>query len=182
MKKPALLAVLLLFAAACSPARPTDPRAAAGTWPPKDYAEFAARPPMSVGAELDDDWTMAIEAERWSYQIGVALVALGGTPPAELGAPPTNLPERTLRGLRNAAKRLSVLQAVSCGQQKIAKADDCVAFAEPEWFAKPDPSIPSKDELQARLQWFQMNAEQFILPACEVAIKRTGDERYCAVE
>ncbi len=180
MKSALVIAFLLLTA--CSPAKPTDPRAAAGTWPPKDYAEFIARPPMSVGAELDDEWTMAIEAERWSYQLGVAIVAIGETPPRESGTTPSNHIERTARGLRNAATRFAALQALTCKAPLIAKAEDCSTFAPPTWFPTPDAATPPKEELQDRLQWFESHAYKFVQPACTVAIKRTGDERYCVAE
>ena len=181
MKRSALLVPILLLAA-CSPAQPTDPRAAAGTWPPKDYAEFTARPPMSVGAELEDPWNMAIEAERWSYQIGVAIIAIGETPPPETGTTSSNFAERATRGLRNAATRLEALKALTCAAAPIAKVEDCAAFAPPPWFETPDEPTPPKDDLQDRLQWFQSTAPNFVFPACAIAIRRTGDERYCAVE
>jgi hypothetical protein len=173
---------LTLALAACAPSPPSDPRAAAGTWPPKDYAAFVARPPMSVGAEFDDEWTMAIEAERWSYQIGLAIAAIGTTPPVESGTAAANHLERTAHGLRNAAARLLVLQPLTCKTSPIAKQQDCASFAPPDWLSRPDPSTPSKEEMQARLLWLQDNALQFVFPACNIAIKRTGDERYCAVE
>ena len=178
MKRSALLVPILLLAA-CSPAQPTDPRAAAGTWPPKDYAEFTARPPMSVGAELDDEWTMAIEAERWSYVIGVAIVAVDGTPPPHVDTnATTSLLKRTEFALHGASARLKVLHDLTCRAEPIAKPDDCEAFALLGWTSGSD----SKDQLQARLQWFEANAYKFVQPACAVAIKRTGDERYCVAE
>lgn len=178
-----ILPLAITALTACSPAEPTnEPRTAAGTWPPNDYAEFTARPPMSVGAELDDEWTMAIEAERWSYQMGVAIVALGETPPPEAGTTPSNHLERTARGLRNATTRLAALFALTCKPPSIAKPEDCAMFEQPAWFPTPESGTPSKEELQARLQWFESQAYKFVQPACAVAIKRTGDERYCAVE
>jgi hypothetical protein len=175
-----MLLVALVFAA-CSPAESGDPRAAAGTWPPKDYNDFAARPPMSVGAELDDEWNMAIEAERWSYLIGVAIVAAGGAPPSDAATPiPAPHLARTAQGLNEAAQRLIVLRNVTCRTPPIAKPADCAAFAAPSWTSATAPA--SKDELQARLQWFESNAYKFVQPACAVAIRRTGDERFCAVE
>jgi len=174
-----LLFVLVLTA--CSPAEPSDPRAAAGAWPPKDYNDFAARPPMSVGAELDDEWTMAIEAERWSYLIGVAIVAAGGAPPPDASAPSSAAHlARTAQGLREAAQRLMVLRNLACRSPQMAKPEDCAAFASPPWANATTPA--SKDELQARLQWLHTNAFQFVHPACEVAIKRTGDKNVCSVE
>jgi hypothetical protein len=178
--RPRLNALLIaLTLAACSPAEPTDPRAAAGTWPPKDYSDFAARPPMSVGRELDDEWTMAIEAERWSYQIGVAIVAAGGAPPPDAATPiPAPHLDRTAQGLNEAAQRLIMLRNLTCRTPPIAKPADCIAFAAPTWTNAP----AAKDELQARLQWLESTAYKFVHPACAVAIKRTGDERFCAVE
>lgn len=178
--RPATLLVALVLAA-CSPAEPSDSRAAAGTWPPKDYNDFAARPPTSVGAEFDDEWNMAIEAERWSYQIGVAIVAAGGAPPpdVEIAAATPHL-TRTARGLREAARRLIVLHNLTCRTPLIAKPADCAAFAAPSWTNATGPE--PKDELQARLQWFESNAHKFVHPACADATKRTGDERFCAVE
>ncbi len=169
-----------LALAACSPAEPTDPRAEAGTWPPKDYNAFTARPPMSVGRELDDEWNMAIEAERWSYLIGVAIVAAGGQPPPDVDASASAHLSRTANGLHDAAQRLIVLRNLTCRTPPIAKPADCAAFAAPVWTNTAAPA--SKDELQARLQWFESNAYRFVQPACDVAIKRTGDERFCAVE
>ena len=181
MRKRIVLAGLLLALAACSPSTPTDPRAVAGAWPPKDFKDFTARPPRSVGAELDDPWNMAIDAERWSYLIGIAIVAAGGTPPMESeGANPTAYLDRTATGLHDAATRLIALHALTCGSPPIAKAEDCTAFSSPLWANAIAPA--SKDELQARLQWLESNAYRFTLPACAVAIKRTGDDRYCAVE
>jgi hypothetical protein len=173
--------LIALTLAACSPAEPTDSRSAAGTWPPKDYNDFAARPPMSVGAELDDEWNMAIEAERWSYQIGVAIVAAGGAPPPDVDIPiPARHLTRTAQGLHEAAQRLIALHNLTCRTPPIATPADCAAFAAPSWTKATAPA--SKDELQARLQWFESNAYKFVHPACDIAIKRTGDERYCAVE
>jgi hypothetical protein len=173
-------AALAAALAACSPSESSDPRRAAGTWPPKDYNEFAARPPMSVGRELEDDWTMAIEAERWSYLIGVAIVAAGGTPPPDVETAASVFEGRTANGLRDAAQRLIVLYDLTCRAHAIAKQADCVSFAPPRWAASAAPV--SRDELQARLQWFEAHAYKFVHPACAVAIKRTGDERYCSVE
>jgi hypothetical protein len=181
MIKRTIASLLAASLAACSP-NSSDPRAAAGKWPPADYAAFTARPPMSVGAELEDPWTMAIEAERWSYQIGVAIVAAGGTPPENTSTPPATsdyLPRAT-RGLRNAGIRLTALHRRTCGIPAIAKAQDCAAFAPPTPIA--EGSSLSKDEVLSRLQWFEANALQFVLPACAIAIGRTGDKRYCAVE
>lgn len=177
----ARILLIALTLAACSPAEPTDPRGAAGTWPPKDYNDFAARPPRSVGAELDDEWNMAIEAERWSYQIGVAIVAAGGAPPPDV-AMPIAAPHltRTAQGLHEAAHRLIALHNLTCRTPPIAKQADCAAFVTPAWSNAAAPA--SKDELQDRLQWFDANAYKFIQPACDIAIKRTGDERFCAVE
>lgn len=171
--------LIALALAACSPSEPSDPRAAAGTWPPKDYNDFAARPPMSVGAELDDEWNMAIEAERWSYQIGIAIVAAGGAPPpdVEIAAATPHL-TRTAQALHEAAQRLTVLRNLTCRTPSIAKPDACTAFAAPSWTS----ATASKNELQTRLQWFESNAHKFVHPACADATKRTGDERFCAVE
>jgi hypothetical protein len=179
MRSRILLIVLAL--AACSPSEPSDPRAAAGTWPPKDYEDFAARPPMSVGRELDDEWNMAIEAERWSYQIGVAIVAAGGAPPPDVDIP-VAAPHlaRTGQGLHEAAQRLIVLRNLACRTPPIAKPADCAAFAPPPWAKAGTPA--SKEELQARLQWLEGNAYKFVHPACAVAIKRTGDNNFCSAE
>jgi hypothetical protein len=173
----AVLAALAL--AACS--EPADPRTNAGTWPPKDYDDFAARPPMSVGRELEDEWTMAIEAERWSYLIGVATIAAGGAPPPEPAAQisPDHL-TRTAQGLNEAAARLIVLRNLTCRPPPIAKPADCAAFAPPPWTKTTAP--PSKDDLIARLQWFETNAYKFIHPVCAVAVRRTGDQNVCAAE
>jgi hypothetical protein len=142
---------------------------------------------MSVAAELDDEWNMAIEAERWVYQIGVALVGVGANPPAQRGAPAAGAEDhlaRTARGVRNAAARLAALQKLTCATPPIAKPEDCAAFAPPPWFAAAatDPTVPPHDEIFDHLQWFQENAPKFVQPACEAAMKRTGDQRYCAVE
>jgi hypothetical protein len=173
--------LLALTLAACSPAEQSDPRASAGTWPPKDYNDFTARPPKSVGAELDDEWNMAIDAERWSYQIGVAIVAAGGAPPPDVDIP-VQAPHltRTAQGLHEAAERLIALRSLTCRTPSIAKPADCAAFVTPPWANATAPA--SKEELQARLQWFEANAYKFVHPACNIAIKQTGDERFCAVE
>jgi hypothetical protein len=173
---------LIAALAACSPAKKPDPRDAAGSWPPKDFAEFSARPPMSVAAELDDAWSMAIDAERWSYQIGVALIAAGATPPVERGAPVKDYLARAARGLRNAATRFVALQKLACGAPRIAKEEDCSTYAPPPWLLLPDQSIPPKDELQIRLLWLHEVAPNFVQPACAIAIKRTGDQRFCVAE
>ena len=175
-----IAATLAATLAACSPSEPSDPRSAAGAWPPKDYSEFAARPPMSVGRELEDDWTMAIEAERWSYLIGVAIVAAGGTPPPDVETAASAFEGRTANGLRDAAQRLVVLYDLTCRAHAIAKQADCVSFASPSWAASAAPV--AKDELQARLQWFESHAYKFVQPACAAAIKRTGDAQFCSVE
>lgn len=177
MKK-VLLVIALLALSACSESG--DPRAAAGKWPPKDFPEFTGRPPMSVAAELDDEWSIAMDAERWSYRLGLAIVAVGGTPPPESGAPAEQFPERTTRALQIAATRLVALHALTCGARPVAKPQDCAAFVPPPWLQAR--ATPSKDEMQARLLWLQEHAEQFSLPACDVAIKRTGDRFYCAAE
>lgn len=179
VKAAALIAVFAALAA-CSPSEPSDPRQAAGTWPPKDYNDFAARPPMSVGRELEDDWTMAIEAERWSYIIGVAIVAAGGTPPPDADTAASAFEGRTANGLREAAQRLIVLHGLTCRTHAIAKSADCTSFTAPTWAHNMAPA--SKDELQARLQWFESHAYQFVHPACAVAIKRTGDQNFCTAE
>lgn len=178
----AVIAGAIAAMTACSPAKAPDPRDAAGTWPPKDFAAFTARPPMSVAAELDDEWSMAIDAERWSYQLGVALIAAGVTPPVDKGTPVKEHLARAARGLRNAAARFVVLQKLVCGTPRIAKEEHCSTYAPPPWLLMPDEGVPSKDELQLRLLWLHEIAPQFVLPACEIAIKRTGDERFCAVE
>lgn len=178
--KAAVLATALAVVAACSPAEPSDPRAAAGAWPPKDYNEFAARPPMSVGRELDDEWTMAIEAERWSYLIGVAIVAAGGAPPPDVETAASAFEGRTANGLRDAARRLIVLHSLTCRTHTIAKSVDCASFVPPPW--ADSVGAVSKDELQARLQWFESNAYQFVNPACALATTRTGDAQFCSVE
>jgi hypothetical protein len=176
--RPATLLFALVLAA-CSPAEPSDPRAAAGTWPPKDYNDFAARPPMSVGAELDDEWNMAIEAERWSYLIGVAIVAAGGTPPPDARTPTAAAHlARTAQGLQESAQRLIVLRNLTCRTPLIAKPEDCAAFKAQAWTSATAP----KEELQARLQWLESNAYQFVHPACATAAKRTGNQHYCAAE
>lgn len=173
--------LLALTLAACSPAEQSDPRTSAGTWPPKDYNDFAARPPMSVGAELDDDWAMAIEAERWSHQIGVAIVAAGGAPPRDVDIPiPAPHLARTAQGLHEAAQRLIMLRNLTCRTPPIANPADCAAFTPPSWTNAAAPA--SKEELQSRLEWFESTAHQFVQPACAIAIKRTGDERYCVTE
>lgn len=177
-----LLVAAFALLAACSPAKPPDPRDAAGKWPPRDWADFIARPPMSVGAELDDEWSMAIDAERWSYQIGVALIAAGATPPIETGTPAKDFLPRAARGLRNAATRFVALQKLTCATPRIAEEKHCSTYAPPPWLLLPDANTPSKDELQIRLLWLHEVAPQFVFPACEIAIKRTGDKRYCAVD
>ena len=176
----AAISVALSALAACSPSEPSDPRQAAGTWPPKDYNEFAARPPMSVGRELEDDCTMAIEAERWSYVIGVAIVAAGGAPPSDVETAASAFEGRTANGLRDAAQRLIVLHDLTCRSPAIAKQADCLSFAPPSWATSVSPV--SKGELQERLQWFESHAYKFVQPACNVAIKRTGDGNFCSVE
>jgi hypothetical protein len=173
-------AAALATLAACSPADPADPRAAAGTWPPKDYTDFAARSPMSVGRELEDEWTMAIEAERWSYIIGVAIVAAGGRPPADEEVVATAFLDRTAAGLHDAAQRLIALRNLTCSAPSIAKPEDCAAFTAPPWATSI--ARAKKEELQARLQWLEANAFRFVHPACEIAIKRTGDQYYCSAE
>lgn len=172
----AVLAALAL--AACS--EPADPRAQAGGWPPPDYDDFAARPPMSVGRELEDEWTMAIEAERWSYVVGVAIVAAGGAPPPETNATSPNHLARTAQGLNEAAQRLVVLRNLTCGNPPIANPADCAAFAPPAWMKTTAP--PTKDELLARLQWMESHAYKLVNPACAVAVRRTGDQNFCASE
>ena len=176
-----IVAVILAVSALGACSEPAAPRADAGTWPPPDYDDFTARPPMSVGAELEDEWNMAISAERWSYLIGVAIIAAGGAPPPEstAQAAPAHL-ARTAQGLHEAAERLIVLRNLTCGNPPIAKSADCAAFAPPHWTNAAAPA--SKDELLQRLQWFESHAYQFVHPACAIAIKRTGDQFFCAAE
>jgi hypothetical protein len=123
---------------------------------------------------------MAIEAERWSYVIGVAIVAAGGTPPPDAEAAVTAFQGRTANGLRDAAQRLIVLHDLTCRTHAIAKAADCASFTPPAWVASAEPA--SKDELQSRLQWFEANAYRFVQPACAIAIRRTGDQNFCSTE
>ena len=54
---------------------------------------------------------MAIEAERWSYIIGVAIVAAGGTPPPDADTAASAFEGRTANGLREAAHVLSLVQS-----------------------------------------------------------------------
>jgi hypothetical protein len=121
---------------------------------------------------------MAIEAERWSYVIGVAIVAAGGTPPSIPVPPEQDYLRRADRALQSAVSRLTTLKDITCKAPAIAKAEDCAAFAPPSWII----ATPSKDDVQTRLQWLEENAYKFVQPACAVAIKRTGDQRYCAAD
>jgi hypothetical protein len=133
---------------------------------------------MSVGAELDDPWTMAIEAERWSYVIGVAVVAVGGTP-GRIALPlQEDYLRRADRALQLAVSRLTELKTLTCGTPSIAKAEDCATFAPPSWVI----ATPAKEDVQTRLQWLEADAHKFVQPACAIAIKRTGNERYCVAE
>ena len=177
------IAVLLLLAA-CAPSKDKATVAQpAEKWPPKDYHAFAARPPMSVGAELQDPWTLAIDAERWSYRMGRAIEILGQTPPPELTPTPDDLLARAHTGQRSAAIRLVRLQQLACSKG-VAKPVDCTAFSPPPWVTgatAPTP-VPSNDELMERNIWFSSNAEPFILPVCARAPHNPGGADPCAVE
>lgn len=142
---------------------------------------LAAYAPTSVAATSDDEWSMTIEAERWSQLIGVAIVAAGGRPPHEVDAP-DSAPHltRTALGIQEATARLVTLHHLTCRVKPIAKPTDCAVFARPHWAAAVMQA--TRDELRARLQWLSSTAHKFVQPACEIAIRRTGDERFCAVE
>lgn len=187
MRLLALVCFVVLALSACSPPSNTTKQEAqkAEKWPPADYDRFAARPPMSVGAELQDPWTLAIDAERWSYRMGLAIEGLGGVPPAELeGAKPDDLLARAHLGQRNAAIRLLILQKTACGPSMVARAGDCSAFSAPQWVAEAasNAARPSNDELMQRNIWFNQYAEPFILPACAAGAKRMNDPNFCNVE
>lgn len=141
---------------------------------------------MSVGAELEDAWTLAIDAERWSYRIGRAIESLGATPSPELevSAEGDEMLVRAHTALTNAGTRLSQLKALACGATPVAKPEDCASFVAPFW-AKQGTSfslLPQKDDLLARNQWLHQHAEQFVLPACAKAATRFNDPSYCNAE
>lgn len=186
MKLPAVLCLLLVALSACSPSSNSGQQGAAqsGKWPPADYQKYAARPPMSVGAELQDPWTLAIDAERWSYRIGKAIEVVGDQPTPELPpARPDDLLVRAHVGQRNAATRLLQLVQLAC-TRSIARPVDCSAFHPPAWVTSaqaPSP-VPPVDELMQRNIWFSSGAEQFILSACARAKVPVGEQDPCAVE
>lgn len=174
--------------AACGPSSnqtaKSEPQS--GKWPPSDYAKFSERPPMSVGAELEDTWTLAIDAERWSYRVGRAIEALGAAPTPERDpvAKGDEMLVRAHTALNNAATRLIQLQSLACGSARVAKPEDCAAFVPPPWMKQnASPSIlPPKDDLLARNQWLYQHAEQFVLPACAVAVQRFSEPNFCNAE
>ncbi|NOT41005.1 MAG: hypothetical protein HOP13_10975 [Alphaproteobacteria bacterium] len=137
--------------------------------------------PASVAAASDDEWNMTIEAERWSHLIGIAIVAAGGSPPREANTP-ESAPDlaRIAQGIGEASARLVTLHHLTCRLRPIAKPADCAVFAPPRWATATMQA--SKDELRARLQWLASTAHKFVQPACAIAIKRTGDERFCTTE
>jgi hypothetical protein len=186
MKRTTAFCILVLALAACSPSSNSGQQNAgkSGKWPPADYGKYAARPPMSVGAELQDPWTLAIDAERWSYRIGRAIELLGAQPEAELPpARPDDLLVRAHVGLRNAAIRLQQLVPLACGKG-IPKPADCQAFHPQPWMlqaAAPSP-VPPVDELMQRNIWFSSGAEQFIMPVCARATVPAGEPNPCAAE
>lgn len=179
--------VAALSAAACSPSNEAaDQRAAAGVWPPQDFAAFEARPPMSVGAELQDPWTLAINAERWSYVIGRAIVGVGAVPLKGAETPPDpDYVTRADRAFVNAAARLVALQRLVCARTQIAKQEDCAAFTPPPPWARAPQSKdarPTTDDLMSRDLWLNEHAPPFVQPACEQGAKRFHDERFCVAE
>lgn len=183
-----LIAICLVAVTACSPSSQDSSKSQShsGKWPPPDYAKFAERPPMSVGAELEDAWTLAIDAERWSYRIGRAIESLGATPIQEqdAAAKGDEMLVRAHAALTNAGTRLSQLKALACGTTPVAKSEDCASFVAPPW-TKQETNInllPPKDDLLARNQWLYQHAEQFVLPACEKAATRFNDPSYCNAE
>jgi hypothetical protein len=166
-------AAVCLVLAACSP--DSDPRAKS------DSGVFTARAATGAGAGVDDELSMAIEAERLNHQLGTAIVAAGGAPPPEaVAGPSASELERVASGLNGAARRLIVLRDITCRAPPIAKPIDCAAFVPPRW-AYGNPRVP-KPELQARLHWVEANAYKFVHPACNAAVRRTGNEHFCATE
>ncbi|MEQ1755639.1 MAG: hypothetical protein ABL973_16080 [Micropepsaceae bacterium] len=188
MKAFSVLVACLIALGACSPpsGTKTSAKAEPETWPPPDYVAFAARPPMSVGAELDDNWALAIDAERWSYRIGRALEALGEDLPPELQETAVGeiLLIRAHLGLRNSAIRLARLRQVACGAKHVATPADCSAFSTPPWFnaAASETALPPKNELLMRNHWFYEHADQFVLPACAKGQQLSNDPNFCTAE
>ena len=187
MRVAAAIVASVLSLSACSPSSSAKSETpTAEKWPPKDYAAFAARPPMSVGAELEDSWNLAIDAERWAYRIGRALEALGEKLPPDIREPISGDDTliRAHYGLRTAALRLARLQQTACGASPVATPADCSAFSTPAWFraAATDTVLPSKDELLQRNLWFHGHAEQFVLPACAKGQALSHDQNFCATE
>ncbi len=138
--------------------------------------------PLSAAAAPDDEWSMTIDAERWSHLIGVAIGAAGGAPPPEANLPASapNL-VRTAQGIYEAGARLVTLHQLTCRRQPpIAKPVDCATFSPPPWLRSV--GIPSTVELRTRLLWLQSHALQFVKPACAFAVRRSGDDRYCMLE
>jgi hypothetical protein len=186
MKLPAVLCLSIAVLTACSPSSNSGQQqeAQSGKWPPADYKKFESRPPMSVGAELQDPWTLAIDAERWSYRIGKAIEVVGDQPAPELPpARPDDLLVRAHVGQRNAATRLLQLVQLAC-TRSIAKPADCSGFHPPAWVTSaqaPSP-VPPVDELMQRNIWFTSGAEQFILTACARATVPAGEQGPCTAE
>jgi hypothetical protein len=102
---------------------------------------LAAYAPTSVAATSDDEWSMTIEAERWSQLIGIAIVAAGGRPPHEVDAP-DSAPHltRTALGIQEATARLVTLHHLTCRVKPIAKPTDCAVFAQSALGSRCDAS------------------------------------------
>lgn len=165
-------AAVCLVLAACSP-DDANPLAKS------DNSAFTAR--AATGAGVDDELSMAIAAERLNQQLGTAIVAAGGAPPPEtVAGPSASELERVASGLNGAARRLIVLRDITCRTPPIARPADCAAFVPPRW-VHGNPRVP-KPELQARLQWVEATAYKFVHPACNAAVRRTGNEQFCATE
>lgn len=187
MRVLAAIAATVLALCACSPSSDSKSETrTAEKWPPKDYTAFAARPPMSVGAELEDTWTLTIDSERWSYRIGRGLEGLGAPLPDDVQGAGfgDEMLVRAHLAQRNASIRLALLQQAACGPKHVATPADCAAFAPPAWFsaAATETVLPPKDELLQRNHWFYEHADQFVLPACAKGQELSNNPDFCTAE